>query len=108
MTMPGFAPPTPACHEPSLLDMPPSNAVVSSPKYQTVPSTSCAYQSYVSSTIWPPDFAMSRTTTQVTPITSFVSFVTVTVTVSSVSTTSYSQTVPGTSGKNGLSTPATK
>src|SRR5262245_22409516 len=108
MILPGSAPSTPPSHEPSLLVFTPSYAVVSSPMYQSVPVSSCAYQSYVSSTIMPPERAVSRTTMQVTPMMTLVSLVTDTVTISPVSSTLYSNTVPGTSGKYWLFTPETK
>ena len=54
MTMPAFAPSTPASHEPSFVTgLPFSYSVVSSPRYQTLPCWSWAYQSSVSSTSFP-------------------------------------------------------
>ena len=78
ITMPGLAPLTPVSQEPSVLTLPLSYSLVSSPKYQTAPSRSCAYQSQVSSTTWPFELATSWTTVVVTPAMSFVFDVTVT------------------------------
>ena len=51
MTTPGSAPSTPASNDPSReATLPSSNSAVSSPRYQTFPSVSWAYQSKVSST----------------------------------------------------------
>ena len=62
-----------------VLDEPPESSVVSSPKYQTLPSTSWANQSSVSSTRRPPPSrTTSCTTTQTTPSTTRVRAVTVT------------------------------
>src|SRR4029453_8451058 len=76
----GSAPSTPACQEPSVLTTLPcsSSSLVSSPKYQTFPSLSCAYQSSVTSNGVPLWLATSLTTTQVTPRITFVSAETLT------------------------------
>ena len=49
MMMPGRAPLTPPSNEPAVSTVPSLNSLVASPKYQTLPSRSCAYQSKVSS-----------------------------------------------------------
>jgi len=69
MTIPGPAPSTRACQEPStLISMFSALAdLVFSPKYQTFPYTSCAWQSMVSSVISPSTLATSVTTTTGTP-----------------------------------------
>ncbi len=52
--IPACAPSTPASHEPSVLTTSPfSYSLVSSPRYQRFPDASWAYQSRVSSTVWP-------------------------------------------------------
>ncbi len=54
MTIPARAPSRPAFHEPAVLTTRPSSySLVFSPKYQTLPRRSCAYQSKVSSTSSP-------------------------------------------------------
>jgi hypothetical protein len=75
---------TPASHEPEVLTaLPFSNSVLSSPRYQTLPSWSCANQSYVSSTTSPsPLVTVSRTTVAEMPMISLRSGVTVTLTFS--------------------------
>src|SRR3989344_1684709 len=76
---PGFAPLTPASQDPALLTtLPSSYSAVSSPKYHTFPSLSCAYQSFVSSASSLSIKTLSLTTTTFTPRISFASFVTVT------------------------------
>ena len=68
MTMPASAPSTPASNEPQRQTrLPFSYSAVSSPRYQTLPSESWAYQSSVSSTSSPPSVTVSRTTTASTP-----------------------------------------
>ena len=57
---------------------PSSNSVVSSPKYQRLPSSSSAYQSNVSSTMTPSSATRSWTTRASTPMTIRVRSVTVT------------------------------
>ena len=56
MKIPARAPSRPACHEPSVVVTRPcaSNSAVASPRYQTAPAASCAYQSVVRSSGWPP------------------------------------------------------
>src|SRR5262245_57280170 len=101
MMIPGRAPSTPARHEPSrLLSSPFSNSCDSSPKYQTLPSTSCAKKSSVSSVTAPPALTVSCTTMHVTPAIRRVSFVTVTVSVSPPPT--YVPVVPGSRGYSGI------
>src|SRR5262245_60012036 len=109
MTIPAFAPFLPACHEPPVLTLPPWYSFVSSPKYQTFPARSCAYQSSVSSTTCPPTVTRSRTTVVTTPRMVFVSCVTSTVSASvhSSDLPANANTVPGTSGNHGLSTRTT-
>ena len=80
----------------------PSKAVVASPKYQTLPAVSWAYQSKVFSTTLPcSSLATSWTTVVVTPATTLVRSVTVTTLVSSPSgeVVRYFHTVPGTNGR---------
>src|SRR5262245_38314215 len=103
MMMPGSAPSTPASQAPFLLaTWPLTYSAVSSPKYQTFPSESCAYQSSVSSIRSPLGVRTSScTTTQSTPITVLVSDVTVTVIFSPGA--SYFQTAPTGKGHSGLS-----
>src|SRR5947207_15869515 len=72
MTMPGMAPPTPACHEPEVSIVPSSNAAVRSPRYQTLPARSWAYQSSVLSSTVPLWVATSLTTVALTPRIVFV------------------------------------
>src|SRR5204863_1258066 len=106
MTTPGKAPSTPAFHEPyELVATPPEISWESSPKYQTFPSTSCAYQSNVSSVSDPFVGTASFTTTLRTPMIFTVSFVTVTVSVSCPyeDVPSNRNVLPGWSGKYALS-----
>src|SRR5437868_2988352 len=101
MTMPGCAPFTPDLNEPSMLVISlPSSSWVFSPKYQTLPSLSCAYQSSVSSVNTPPTYTVSWTSTQVTPRITLVLWVTKRTLLSLALT--YVNVVPGRSGKNGL------
>jgi hypothetical protein len=80
MARPGLAPCTPASHDPSVLVVPSvSYAVVASPRYQTLPRSSWANQSYVSSLSLPSSVARSWTTVARMPSTSRVSGRTVTV-----------------------------
>ena len=68
MMTPGSAPSTPASKEPAVEEIvPSSNSAVSSPRYQTLPRASCAYQSKVSSTSSPLCRTLSRTTRAVIP-----------------------------------------
>src|SRR5688572_33421515 len=74
MTIPGKAPSTPASHEPAVEPgTPSSNSCVSSPRYQTLPASSCANQSSVSSIITSSRYAVSRTTSASTSQTRLVS-----------------------------------
>src|ERR687891_533281 len=102
--MPAWASSTPASHVPPVLTTSPSwYSLVSSPRYHTLPSRSCANQSYVSSTSSPSMVTVSRTTTAEMPSISLRSEVTTTSTrsTSSSSTPSYTQRIPGASGKYG-------
>ncbi len=67
-TTPACAPSTPASNEP-LVDtgLPFSYSVVASPRYQTFPHRSCAYQSSVTSTGSPSSVTTSWTTLARTP-----------------------------------------
>src|SRR4051794_18214229 len=78
MAIPADAPSTPACQDPDVSTLPPSYSLVSSPKYQTLPDRSCAYQSSVSSSSVPSSLTTSCTTVVVTPSTIRVAGVTVT------------------------------
>jgi hypothetical protein len=82
MKMPGFAPFTPACQEPSVLvcSRLRFSSSVASPKYQTFPAMSCAYQSVMFSWSLPPMKPWSWTTVVMTP--RIVAFSLVTVNVS--------------------------
>ena len=93
MMIPGSAPSTPASNDPALVEtFPSSNSAVSSPRYQTFPAASCAYQSNVSSMSSPSCVTVSRTTRAVMPFAiSFVSLVTVTTTWSSLPSSSISR-----------------
>src|SRR4051812_19320544 len=105
--MPGRAPRSPATQLPSvLLTLPCSYSLVSSPKYQTVPVRSWAYQSSVSSFRAPSSRTVSRTSTHSTPAMVRVRLVTVTTVVSTPSFVAdrYCQRMPDRNGKNGLST----
>jgi hypothetical protein len=109
--MPGSAPLTPAVQVPFVVaTLPFSYSLVSSPKYQTVPSRCWAYQSKVSSLSWPSSLTVSRTSTQVTPMIVLVLSVTVTTVVSTPSPVCARilPSHPGRSGKNGLSMVAVK
>ena len=85
MITPAIAPSTPASNEPSVeVTSPFSNSAVSSPRYQTVPSESWAYQSKVSSMTSPSRVTVSRRTRASIPLAiSLVALVTVTTTRSS-------------------------
>ena len=61
-----------------LTTLPSSNSFVSSPRYQTLPHVSWAYQSNVSSITWSPSVTMSCTTVAGMPRIVFVRSVTVT------------------------------
>src|SRR5262245_49859369 len=109
--IPGCSPSTPSSHEPSrLVTSPFLYSAVSSPKYQTLPSASCAYQSKVSSCSAPSALTSSRTTVQTTPMIVLVSSVTSVVVTSPADSPdpSITQRLPGVSGKYGLSTVAVK
>src|SRR4029450_6626978 len=68
MMMPGCAPSTPDFHESlALTKRPPFSSKESSPMYQTLPSSSCAYQSKVRSTGAPCSETVSRTTVAAMP-----------------------------------------
>src|SRR5215204_1475108 len=78
MMIPGFAPCLPASHEPLVLNTSPClYSFESSPKYQTLPFLSWAYQSKVFSVSLPPAHTLSSTTTHFTPITFLVEWVAV-------------------------------
>ncbi len=69
MMIPGCAPSTPASKEPDLVVILPfSYSAVSSPRYQTLPDASWAYQSSVTSTRWPFSVTTSRTTLASMPL----------------------------------------
>src|SRR4051794_10887399 len=108
MKMPGRAPCFPAVHEPSVLVTLPcsSSSAVSSPRYQTLPALSCAYQSLVRSSKASPMYNMSCTTTALTPSTTFVAVPTVTTSreASPSFEPVYFHTEPGSSGNHVLST----
>ena len=68
MITPAWAPSTPASNEPAVVvGLPFSYSVVFSPRYQTLPSESCAYQSSVTSTGTPSSVTTSCTTAASTP-----------------------------------------
>jgi hypothetical protein len=73
MTMPGSAPLIPASNDPVVETVDPPTALVCSPKYQTSPWESWAYQSKVSSLGSPSMLTLSWTTRVVTPMTVLVS-----------------------------------
>src|SRR5215210_156188 len=77
MIIPATAPLTPACHEPSLLTTSPLllYTAVRSPKYQTLPELSGAYQSVVFSWSIPSAYSTSLTTVVLTPRITFVEVV---------------------------------
>src|SRR5512147_812136 len=79
MKMPPFAPSRPAVNEPSVLITLPLefSSAVASPRYQTVPDLSWAYQSLVRSVTRPPWMTRSWTTLARTPAISLVLCVTV-------------------------------
>ena len=104
MAIPGSAPSTPASNDPARDEIrPSSNSAVSSPRYQTLPSPSWAYQSKVSSISSPSSVTVSRTIRAVTPFAiSFVSLLTVTRTsigLPASSSSRYVQRVPGRIGQ---------
>jgi hypothetical protein len=83
MTMPGCAPSTPASQVPWVLVTTPFlYSLESSPKYQTLPASSWAYQSVVFSSSVEFTVTVSDTTMQRTPRMVLVCFVTVTTTCS--------------------------
>src|SRR5439155_3632755 len=102
MMYPGCAPSMPAVQEPSCVAA--GSCVASSPKYQMLPSSSCAYQSNVSSVRTPDSYTWSRTSTVATP--SIVGVLCVTYTMSTtgafLTVPLYVNRVPGTNGKYGL------
>src|SRR2546423_521000 len=102
MIKPGCAPLPPAVLEP--VCVPAGSCVASSPKYQTLPWSSCPYQSKVSSVRTPASKTWSRTSIVFTPSIVFVVRVTVTVSTTGVFWTAplYVNLVPGTTGKYGL------
>src|SRR5262245_34215777 len=106
MMTPGCAPLTPLSNEPVVSTAPSLNSLVASPKYQTLPSRSCAYQSKVSSSGSLSTVTASWTTTVSTPMTFLMSRVTSVVVRCSPSGVAASEIVrvPGVSGKYGLST----
>src|SRR5262245_31332657 len=80
ITTPGSPPFTPASHEPSVPTSTPfAYCLASSPKYQTLPCLSWAYQSWVSSSSPPFTNTVSITSTQVTPMRTLVEWVTSTI-----------------------------
>ena len=106
--MPRRAPSTPSSNDPAVdTGLPSSYSVVRSPRYQTLPLRSCAYQSNVSSTSTPSSVTVSRTTRPTMPeATRFVRRVTRTTTrISrpSASVSRYTWRAPGRSGRYGLS-----
>ena len=85
-----------------MLTSAPSYSFVSSPRYQTFPPVSCAYQSNVSSTISPSSVTVSRTTVAWMPSIIFVWSVTVTTmrcSTPSSSTSRYTHLDPGVIGQ---------
>ena len=71
MMMPGRAPSTPASKDPwRVVSAPSSNSAVFSPRYQTLPAVSWAYQSTVSSISLPSSVTVSRTTAASMPFAS--------------------------------------
>src|SRR6185503_16051592 len=105
MMMPVRAPLTPPSNEPAVSTLPSLYSLVTSPKYQTLPSRSCAYQSKVSSSGSLSTVTVSWTTTVSTPMTFLVSRLTSVVVRCSPSAVAASEIVrvPGVSGKYGLS-----
>src|SRR4029453_16757274 len=112
MTTPGCAPATPASHDPFVEEtLPLSYSAVSSPKYQTFPNRSCAYQSNVSSARSPfAEKTRSCTTVVVTPRMTLLRSVTTTTLRSRSPSDTPSNTVlvPGMNGMYGLSITTTK
>src|SRR5947207_817452 len=110
--MPARAALTPACQVPSVLVTLPcgSSSAVSSPKYQTLPALSCAYQSVVRSPRWPCTYRRSLTALHGAPWIVFVVVVALTTSREGLPsfTPLYVQVVPGFSGNQGLSTRETK
>src|SRR5262245_31678132 len=111
MTTPGCAPSTPAFQDPAVEVIEPFlYSAVSSPKYQTLPAASCAYQSNVSSARSPlAENTWSCTTVVATPMTISVRSVTKTTFRSRWPSETPSNTifVPGIHGMYWLSTVAT-
>ena len=93
MMIPASAPSTPASNDPAVVTgLPFSYSVVSSPRYQMLPSASWAYQSSVTSIGSPSSVTTSWTTRASTPFAiCFVLFVTVTTTFCSAPSLSVSR-----------------
>src|SRR6266540_5462089 len=109
--MPAFASLTPASHDPSLrTHLPFTKSEESSPRYQTLPCLSCAYQSKVFSSRLPPTSTWSRTTVARMPRITFVLWVTKTETRRAFPSCvpRKRKVVPGRSGKYLLSIRLTK
>ena len=69
IAMPASAPSTPASNDPArVVTSPFRYSPVCSPRYQTLPTSSCAYQSSVISTGSPFSVTVSRTTLASTPL----------------------------------------
>src|SRR3954447_18853095 len=112
MKTPAFAPSAPARQVPSRLVTLPAafSSAVSSPKYQTLPRASCAYQSFVRSASLPRSYRRSSTSVQRTPSMTFVRLVTVKTSRPAAPSFSpvYVKTVPGFNGNQGFVTAWTK
>src|SRR5215218_11049474 len=106
MMIPGLAPFLPASHEPPVLTLPFLYSLEFSPKYQTLPFLSWAYQSKVFSLSLACANTLSSTTTHFTPIICVVEWVTL-ITARSVAFLVFlreTKVVPGLRGKYLLST----
>src|SRR5215211_782447 len=105
MMIPGLAPFLPASHEPPVLTLPFLYSLEFSPKYQTLPFLSWAYQSKVFSVRLPCAHTLSSTTTHFTPIICLVEWVTVITSRSAFPPLlpRYTKVVPGFRGKYLLS-----
>src|SRR6266508_89528 len=112
MTTPGWAPSTPASHDPAVLTtFPFSYSFVFSPKYHTFPQVSWAYQSKVFSTRWPFSVLTWCSNVALMPRICFAWVVTVTRTFCEDprgSVSRYTHLAPRGNGRNGLSICATK
>src|SRR3954447_2315058 len=108
MNIPARGPSTPARQVPSVLSTVPSafSVAVFSPRYQTLPALSWAYQSFVRSASRPRWYTRSSMTVARMPSIGFVRRVTRNTSVAGVpsSLPLYVRTVPGSSGNHGLST----